>query len=232
MAPSKPRRRLSAQDRKDSIARAALPLFARKGLHGVTTRELADACGVSEALIFRHFPTKEAMFNEMLHQYADVMESGDAAIARLPAPSTAGLVAVVYRFVRQIAIREAEIGTDMMHFFYRSFTEDGVFARRFLAGVKSWRLYFEAALAASRAAGDAVEIDAPAYNLFWFMQHVATAACMIRLPEEPAIRYRGSLESAVEQMVRFVLRGIGLTEAAIKTQATPEVFAGWRRGQK
>ncbi|MEO7600172.1 MAG: helix-turn-helix domain-containing protein [Opitutus sp.] len=83
---SKPRPRLTAQVRKDAIARAALPLFARNGLHGVTTRELASACGVSEALIFRHFPTKEALLIEMLDQYRDLIMPCDEQVESLPPP--------------------------------------------------------------------------------------------------------------------------------------------------
>jgi len=232
MSPSKPRRRLTAQVRKDSIARAALPLFARKGLHGVTTREIAAASGVSEALLFQHFPTKEAMFNAMLHQYTDVLDTGTDVIRRLSPPSTAGLVELVFRFVRQIVVREVKIGGDMMHFFYRSFIEDGVFARRFLAGIRDWREYFEASLAAARARGDAATLETPGHNLFWFMQHVATAACLIRLPEKPPVRYDGGIETAVEQMVLFILRGLGLSENALRSLATPAAFAGWRRQMK
>ena len=40
-------------------------VFAAKGFDGTTTRELADAAGVSEALLFKHFPNKEALFSAM-----------------------------------------------------------------------------------------------------------------------------------------------------------------------
>jgi AcrR family transcriptional regulator len=223
---SKPRRRLSAPDRKDAIARAALPLFARQGLHGVTTRELAAACGVSEALIFRHFPTKEALFNQMLHYYGD--EDTPRKIERRVAPSTTALVQFVFTFVRRVVIYEPRAEHKKMHFFYRSFTEDGKFARQFLSDVTNLRKYFEICVEEAREAGDAHSLATPPYNLFWFTQHVATAACMIRLPAKPVVRYQGAIEDAVEQMVLFILRGIGLTDAALAKYATPAVFAAWR----
>jgi AcrR family transcriptional regulator len=40
-------------------------VFAEKGFDGTTTRELADAARVSEALLFKHFPNKEALFAAM-----------------------------------------------------------------------------------------------------------------------------------------------------------------------
>ena len=48
--------RLDSDERRQAIVEAAVPLFARKGFSGATTRELAEAAGVSEALLYRHFP--------------------------------------------------------------------------------------------------------------------------------------------------------------------------------
>jgi len=223
----KPRRRLSAADRKNAIARAALPLFARQGLHGVTTRELAAACGVSEALIFRHFPTKEALFNHMLlHRKGEDLPR---QIEQQVVPSTAALVQFVFTFVHRVVIYEPKAEHKKMHFFYRSFTEDGKFARKFLSDVTSLRKYFEVCVEEARKSGDVRVLATSPYNLFWFTQHVATAACMIRIPAKPVVRYQGAIEEAVEQMVLFILRGVGLTEAALEKYATPAVFSDWRK---
>ncbi|HLJ29532.1 MAG TPA: TetR/AcrR family transcriptional regulator [Candidatus Angelobacter sp.] len=54
--------RLSAQDRRRQILQVATGLFARQGFQGTTTREIATQAGVNEALLFRHFPTKEALY--------------------------------------------------------------------------------------------------------------------------------------------------------------------------
>lgn len=183
--------------------------------------------------MFYHFPTKEALFDAMLHHYGDSITPEPEHLEHLPEPSTLGLVQIVFTFVRRVIVREPKQGHEMMHFFYRSFTEDGKFARQFLAtGVKDLRLSFEKHLEAARAAGDAKLTGVPPYNLFWFTQHVATAACMIRLPAKPAVRYQGSLETAVEQMVLFILRGMGLTDVALEKYATPATFAAWRAPHK
>ncbi|WP_400191497.1 TetR/AcrR family transcriptional regulator [Hymenobacter sp. B81] len=47
--------------RKDLIARTALLQFADKGYEHVSTQQLAREAGVSEALIFKHFGTKEQL---------------------------------------------------------------------------------------------------------------------------------------------------------------------------
>src|SRR5438445_2728486 len=57
--------RLSAEERRQAIADAVRGVFVKKGFDGTTTRELAKAAGVSEALLYRHFPSKEAMYEAM-----------------------------------------------------------------------------------------------------------------------------------------------------------------------
>ncbi len=58
----RPRRRISGEDRRQQIIDVALKLFAQQGFKGTTTRQIAQRAGVNEALIFRHFPHKEALY--------------------------------------------------------------------------------------------------------------------------------------------------------------------------
>src|SRR5689334_622721 len=54
--------RLTATDRREQILEVASRLFAKQGFQGTTTRQIAEEAGVNEALIFRHFPTKEELY--------------------------------------------------------------------------------------------------------------------------------------------------------------------------
>jgi AcrR family transcriptional regulator len=224
-----PKTRLTAKLRKDSIAQSALPLFARKGLDGVTTTELAESCGVSEALIFRHFPTKAALFNEMLQRYADFVEPVNGRVDSHP-PSTETLVRLVHNFVQGVVIKESTKGYQVMRLFYRSFVDDGEFAAQFLRSkrLRAIRASFAASLGEARRCGDALALSTEPENLFWFIQHTASMACLIRLPPKRAVRYKGALGTAVDDMVRYALRGIGLTQAALEKYASAERFGSWR----
>jgi TetR/AcrR family transcriptional regulator len=51
--------RLSGETRRAQIIDVALTLFAEKGFNGTRTREIAEAAGISETLIFQHFKTKD-----------------------------------------------------------------------------------------------------------------------------------------------------------------------------
>jgi TetR/AcrR family transcriptional regulator len=58
--------RLPASDRRRQLIETALDFFSRKGFEGTTTREIAAAAGVTEAIIFRHFPNKQALYSAVL----------------------------------------------------------------------------------------------------------------------------------------------------------------------
>src|SRR5260370_12858749 len=80
--------RLDGDERRKTIVTAAVPLFARRGFAGTTTKELAEAAGISEALLFRHFPSKRHLYGEILQSGCE----GDPALERLaalePSPAT------------------------------------------------------------------------------------------------------------------------------------------------
>lgn len=54
--------RMAAVDRRQQIIEVAVELFSRRGFQGTTTREIAQAAGVNEATIFRHFATKSDLY--------------------------------------------------------------------------------------------------------------------------------------------------------------------------
>ena len=55
----------SETDTRKRILQAAQRLFARKGYEGTTTASLAEAAGVAEGTLFRHFPNKKAILIEV-----------------------------------------------------------------------------------------------------------------------------------------------------------------------
>ena len=62
-SPSPSSRTLStAEERRESILEAAQGVFAARGLHGTPTMEIAKAAGISQAYLFRLFPTKSELY--------------------------------------------------------------------------------------------------------------------------------------------------------------------------
>jgi AcrR family transcriptional regulator len=54
--------RMSAEDRRESVIRAAIAEFAQRGYYGTSTEVIAKRVGVSQPYLFRLFPGKKAMF--------------------------------------------------------------------------------------------------------------------------------------------------------------------------
>jgi AcrR family transcriptional regulator len=63
--------RLSSQERRSAIIDAAIELFAERGFRGVTTRELAAAVGVSEPVLYQHFPSKKDIYAAIIEATMD-----------------------------------------------------------------------------------------------------------------------------------------------------------------
>lgn len=62
--------RMSGDERREQILNAAVELFSQHGFKGTTTKQIAAAAGVSEAMVFRHFATKEELYAAIIHAKA------------------------------------------------------------------------------------------------------------------------------------------------------------------
>jgi TetR/AcrR family transcriptional regulator, transcriptional repressor of aconitase len=209
--------RLDSDERRKAIVAAALPLFARKGFGGTTTRELAEAASISEALLFKHFPSKKHLYGEILHLGCE----GDPALERLASlePSTLTLVRMTHYMVRYfLQAGEADRGERewRLRLVLHSFLEDGEYARELFETIFG-RVHplFAASIAAAAAAGDLILGPIASANGFWFGHHVAAMMAFVFLPARACLSYQGTLASLVDETSWFILRGVGMTDAAI-----------------
>jgi TetR/AcrR family transcriptional regulator len=62
---------MSAADRQRQLLEVAMSAFSRRGFKGTTTKEIAAAAGVAEAVIFQHFPSKEMLYSAVLESHLD-----------------------------------------------------------------------------------------------------------------------------------------------------------------
>ena len=68
------KRRLTADARRQAILDAAKKVFGAHGYHATTTRDIAAAAGVSEALLYQHFDGKRQLFEHVVHGAAGELE--------------------------------------------------------------------------------------------------------------------------------------------------------------
>ena len=90
--------RMTSDLRRQLILSAAKRCFARHGFAGTTTKSVAAAASISEGLLFKHFPTKSALYAEILAEECEA----DPALHRLLElePSTETLVVLIRGMVR------------------------------------------------------------------------------------------------------------------------------------
>ena len=221
--------KLSGEERRSAIVKAVRRVFADKGFDGTTTRELADAAGVSEALLFKHFPNKEALFVAMQASCCSEQDLGRYARLHALEPSASTLVLLVHFLVSRVLggcagpDGEAAIQNRLL---LRSLAEDGEFARLVLRKVASdWAPKVAACVRAAVESGDANAGPVPPARGAWFTQHVAAMIVLYSLPPAPVVDYGASRGRLAEQAVWFALRGLGLKEEAIKHYYNPKALA-------
>ncbi|MDB5635343.1 MAG: TetR family transcriptional regulator [Bradyrhizobium sp.] len=211
--------------RRQLILGAAKRCFARHGFAGTTTKSVAAAASISEGLLFKHFPTKSALYAEILSEEC----AADPALHRLLGlePSTATLVVLIREMVRhfqQVSDAPDQQEAQRLRLMITSHLDDGEFAR--LIYDKIGNLIgpvFTSSLERAVAAGDASRIGREPLNLFWFAHHTVLMSTLARLPSMPCLSY-GNAAELERQLCEFILRGIGLNEAAIASHLDRELL--------
>ena len=80
-----PRSRLPAADRRRTILDAALQLFGERGYAAAAVNEIAAAAGINVAVIYSHFPSKEALHAAVLdEQWQDLLAYQADLIVQTP----------------------------------------------------------------------------------------------------------------------------------------------------
>ncbi len=100
--PNQPKRRLKGEARVDAILSAAAELFAEEGLGG-TTRQIARRLGVTQALLYKFFPSKDLLINRVYETHFH--DRWDAGWDQLLADDALPLQERLLRFYAEYAAR-------------------------------------------------------------------------------------------------------------------------------
>src|SRR5580765_4467761 len=192
--------RLSAEERRQAIADAVRGVFADKGFDGTTTRELAKAAGVSEALLYKHFPSKESLYAAMLDGCAKGPTFAEASrILGLDA-STSTLVVMVHFMISHYVLGRPgdKHRAALNSLLVRSLLGDGEFVRLMHKKLAAaWLKKFEACLQAAAKAGEMREVPIRHDLCVWLVQHVAFSLMLHLQPKVPVVNYKVSREELV-----------------------------------
>ncbi|HNY64941.1 MAG TPA: TetR/AcrR family transcriptional regulator [Deltaproteobacteria bacterium] len=210
------RKRLSFDQRQRLIVERVREVFAHKGLEGVTTKELARVAGVSEGLLYKHFPTKQALFQAMLDSIEKDLPDEIHEIMKLE-PSTETLVAIVHALATMFLFEHSDGMDDVTRMYLRSLAGDGEFARVLLKRPYEVLIpKLEECIRAAIASGDVVDSPVAHSLRAWFTERLAFMLMAEHLPAAPIMEYSVSRDRLACSAVWFLLRGMGLKEEAIR----------------
>lgn len=205
---------MPAATRRMEILNAVAPLFARLGLDGTTSRQLADAAGISEALLFRHFPNKQALYDEASRHQLKHSIPSDLIPPDVP-PSTRRLVQTVHNLARHLDHINTTPLVQQTSF---SLLKDGAQAKDYLALLSENLLpALQADLEAARSAGDCTPNTTGELEL-WLIQHLLFSMRLFTLPESPPLGYNCPRFELLKRAVSFALRGAGISQEAIERE--------------
>lgn len=222
-------RNMKAEDRRPAIAEAVIPVFARHGFFGATTKKLAEAAGVSEALLYKYFPSKEAIYQEIVLLLPNRGGSAFYQVGALK-PSTEWLICWTHvwahRFLFLDGSEQQEDLRNIHRLILNSLKEDGEFARRVFKKVVQEQLVdFQTAYEAAKSAGDIAPGIVDPTNVFWFVHNTIVMTAYTSLPARATIDYMGTNEQLVRQTVVFVLRGLGMKDRVVAAKYNAKTLA-------
>jgi len=224
--------RMTRDLRRELILGAAKRCFARNGFAGTTTKSVATAASISEGLLFKHFPSKSALYAEIL---AEECEADPALLHLLDLPpSTETLVVVVRNMVAHflhVSDQPEHEEAQRLRLLVTSQLDDGEFARLVfekIAGLVGPK--FAASLERALAAGEATRVGEEPMNLFWFAHHTLVTTALTRLSAVPCLSY-GDPVDLERQTCEYILRGIGLNNDVIAAHLDRELSPEQKRAE-
>lgn len=199
-------KRLRASERRATILAVAKVLFSDKGYHGVSVDEIARRLGVSPAILYRHFTSKEALYEEVLNDIACKRESYVEAVV-----NSDGSFADVLRKITRIYIESVSKDPDYLRMELQSALEGSDATRQFFEN--RWRPFTDFIEYSLQEV--TVQKGLPAANgrvaamaFQGMIREALYAKCIYRSP-----RYREmDLHELAEQLVTLFLIAVGYVE--------------------
>jgi AcrR family transcriptional regulator len=210
------RTRIPGAVRRTQIIAAARRVFSQHGYDGAKTLQIAREAQVSEALVYRHFPSKLALYRAVLRQV--FLEQDERWREQgIQDHGSKGLAEAIYNFIAaSLADASDPERCDTHRMTLASLAGDGSYAS--LIYRRSQRrnaAMMDTAYAAARddggLTGAALDVSAAAM----FVEHVCTMMTAISALPPAARPYRIEGDELVRQATWFCLRGIGMSDEAI-----------------
>lgn len=200
-------KRLKAAERRASILAVAKVLFADKGYHGVSVDEIAKRLGVSPAILYQHFPSKEVLYENVLAENSAKRESYIEAILVEPSDFVSVLTRMTRIYVESVADDPDFLRMELMSALEGSRTASGFFERR-------WRAitdYIEYSINELATSGNGQAANPRMAGLMY--QGMLREILYSRFVIDDS-RYRDiPLDTMIDELIQIFINGIGKGQA-------------------
>lgn len=226
-------KRLTASDRREQIIQVASLLFAKKGLHGVTTKEIAKACKISEPVLYRHFSSKDQLYKE-LHVLCQGQTTYMIRVLKTLPEGSSTLVVGLYLLCYAITLNKdpsnsneysqtTETLTRLMGY---SFLEDGRFAKALVKDcVGSVMPYLKKSFNAAQKRGD-IDSEVSEKDL-WLVYESIISSSLFHMPKPHLITSLQEDDVLLESLLKYILRGIGMKKELIHKNCNMKKLKRW-----
>jgi len=201
---------MTGEGRRLQILRVAMRLFSQRGFRGTTTKEIALAAGVSEAMVFRHFATKNELYSAILDHKACLHDEMD--------PTTVVAEAIkrkddraVFEGIALHALKQHESDPEFQRLLLHSALEEHELAQMFWEKFVKRVYHSLGAYVRQRQRDGAMADIAPALVVRAFIGMVVHHSLNNNLWDRKRKLVRISNERAAREFANILLRGI-LTE--------------------
>jgi len=195
--------RLSSDERREAIIEAVRAVFAKKGFERTTSRELAKAARVSEALLYKYFPTKLSLYEAMLDACAETPIWSTPLLFEGVKPSTVTLVSMVESLISQVVEGTSAYSDIAVHgrLAVRCLLEEGRLAGTILKPfTTNWISIFEKCLTNAAASGDLCEYPTTPPICVWLLDNIALGLMLHSSSRNP-IEYKVPKHTLIRETV-------------------------------
>ncbi len=199
-------KRLKAAERRASILAVAKILFADKGYHGVSVDEIARRLGVSPAVLYRHFASKQDLYEAVLSEFSGQRESYIEAALAQP-DDFASILRRMSLILADSVARDPDILRMEMQ---AALEEAGTVQAMFFNRWKSFTDYIEYSLHELQQCGQVGTVNPRIASLMFqgMIREALYSKCILQ--DE---RYRSRrLDSLVESLIELFLNAIDYKE--------------------
>jgi len=202
---------MKGDERRGQILTTAVALFSQKGFSGTTTKEIARAAGVSEAMVFRHFSTKDELYGAIIES-----KSCEGELEKLPWEGNPALKQAIeskddYAFFYSLALHamnkhHSDVG--FMRLLFYSALEEHELAERFFNEFISRLYVFIGDYIEKRQAEGAMRAVNPRIVVRAFLGMLIHHSMNNILWDKNRVLLNISNEEAAENFAQIILKGI------------------------